>query len=170
MIDQMNRILLFLLLFSACLTACKKSTTAEEKIRAQLAIDNNIITNYLSAHSLTAKVVDSAGVSTGIYYIINEQGTGDDLYTAATQVTVGYTATLLTTGKQVVSTDTFHPSYALGGTLRGWQFGIPNVKKGGTITLYVPSHYAYGPYPQPTLGLPANAILIFKITVYNITN
>ncbi len=67
-------------------------------------------------------------------------------------------------------TDNIHPAYVLGQTIRGWQLGIPNVKKGGTITLIIPSHYAYGPYPQPTLGLPANAILVFKITVFNIAN
>jgi FKBP-type peptidyl-prolyl cis-trans isomerase FkpA len=54
----------------------------------------------------------------------------------------------------------------------GWQYGIAKsgVKKEGTVTLYVPSHYAYGPFAQPSYGLPANAILIFRIKLYNITN
>jgi FKBP-type peptidyl-prolyl cis-trans isomerase FkpA len=54
--------------------------------------------------------------------------------------------------------------------MRGWQLGIPEIKNGGTVTLYLPSRYAYGPYPQPDLGLPANAVLVFQITLYNVTN
>ncbi|ASU35939.1 hypothetical protein MuYL_4054 [Mucilaginibacter xinganensis] len=142
------------------------------QIRAQLAIDDKLIADYLQTNGLSSKatVIDSAGVSTGIRYIIDTLGSGNDLYTSSTQITVGYNAILLTTGKVVVSTDQFHPSYILGQTIRGWQFGVPKVKKGGTITLYLPSHYAYGPFAQPTLGLPANALLIFKIKVYDITN
>jgi FKBP-type peptidyl-prolyl cis-trans isomerase FkpA len=92
------------------------------------------------------------------------------LYTNSTKVTVGYTGTVLTTGFEFINVNTFHPSFVLGSVIRGWQLGIPKVKKGGTITLYIPSHYAYGPFPQPNLNLPANAVLIFNIKVYNITN
>ena len=169
----MNRILLFLLLGVACLAGCKKDQSAQEKINAQLAVDHKIIVNYLTENKLIdqAKQVDSAGVETGIYYIANDPGSGTDLFTSATTITVGYQATLMSTGATIAKTDTVYPSYVLGQTLRGWQLGIPkHVQKGGTITLYLPSHYAYGPFAQPTLGLPANAILIFKITVYNITN
>jgi FKBP-type peptidyl-prolyl cis-trans isomerase FkpA len=166
----MNRILLFLLLLAACVTGCKKSNNVVDEIKAQQAVDDNIIKAYLSKNNITALGVDSAGVATGIYYKIDTPGTGNDLYTNSTSITVGYKATLMTTGQVIVSTDTIHPSYVLGQTIRGWQLGIPEVKKGGTITLYLPSHYAYGPYAQPILGLPANAILIFDITVYNITN
>ena len=168
--DRMNRILLFFLLLCACFAGCKKTNDVAAQIRAQQAVDDKIITAYLKTNNVTAQVVDSAGVSTGIYYVIDTLGTGLDLYTSSTQITVGYKATLLTTGNVFVSTDEFHPSYILGQTIRGWQLGVPKVKKGGTITLYVPSHYAYGPYAQPTLGLPANAILIFNIKVYNIIN
>ena len=169
--DRMNRILLFFLLLVACIAGCAKTNDVPAQIRAQLAIDDKIIAAYLQSNNITnATVIDSADVSTGIRYVIDTPGTGNDLYTNSTLITVGYKATLLTTGKEVVSTDNFHPSYTLGQTIRGWQLGIPKVKKGGTITLYIPSHYAYGPFAQPVLGLPANAILIFNITVYNITN
>lgn len=168
----MNRILLFLLLLSACFAGCKKSNDVKAQIKAQLVVDNKIITDYLSKNNITAKQVDSAGVPIGVYYVVDTLGTEDVVLTSSTKITVGYKGTLLTTGSQFVSTDSFHPSYILGQTIRGWQFGIPasKVKNGGVIRLFLPSHYAYGPFAQPTLGLPANAVLIFNIKFYNITN
>lgn len=168
----MNRLLLVLLLLSACFAGCKNTNDAPAQIRAQLAVDTKIITAYLASNNINATVVDSSGVSTGIYYVVDTAGTGKDVYTSSTQIVVGYSAKLLTTGAEITSTDAFHPSYVLGATIRGWQLGIPasKVQEGGTVRLFVPSHYAYGPYAQPELGLPANAILIFTIRIYDIIN
>ncbi len=162
----MNRILLILLLFSAGIGACKKSNDVVAQIKAQAVIDNKIIDNYLSAKGLTALRVDT----TDVRYIIDTPGTGNTLFTSSTQITVGYTGRLLTTGAVFAQTNNFHPTYVLGQVIRGWQLGIPKIKNGGTITLFVPSRYAYGPYPQKDVGLPANAVLIFDIKLYNVTN
>ena len=62
--------------------------------------------------------------------------------------------------------------------IRGWQLGIPQVKKGGIVRLLLPSRYAYGPFAQPQLGkdygltngLPASAVLDFEIQLYDIVN
>ncbi|MCO5950049.1 FKBP-type peptidyl-prolyl cis-trans isomerase [Mucilaginibacter flavidus] len=168
----MNRILLFLLLLCACFAGCKNTNDVPAQIRAQQAVDAKIITAYLQKNSITAKQVDSAGVGLGIYYVVDTLGGGNDVLTNSTRITVGYTGTNLQTGTTFITTDQFHPSYVLGSTIMGWQYGIAKsgVKKGGTVTLYVPSHYAYGPFAQPSYGLPANAILIFRIKLYNITN
>jgi len=162
----MNRIALFLLLFFGCFSACKKSTDVVAQVEAQAAVDNKLIDNYLSSNGLTALRVDT----TDVRYIIDTPGTGNALFTSSTQVTVGYTGKLLSTGTVFANTDNFHPTYILGEVIRGWQLGIPKLSTGGTITLFVPSRYAYGPYPQPDVGLPANSVLIFNITLYNITN
>ncbi|TWJ01490.1 FKBP-type peptidyl-prolyl cis-trans isomerase FkpA [Mucilaginibacter frigoritolerans] len=178
----MNRILLILLLFAAGLSGCSKSTTGADQVAAQLAIDTKIITNYLQANNITAKEVDSANVVTGIYYTIDTVGTGvTPLYTNSTQVTIGYTGYLLNTNGTVAATPfvqtktattDFHPSYVLGAVIEGWALGFEQAKVpiGSTFTLYIPSKYAYGPYAQPQVGLPANAVLIFHIKVYNVTN
>ena len=164
--NQMNRILLILLFCFACLSGCKKSDDVVAQVRAQAVTDDKIITDYLSSKGLTASTVDT----TGVRYIIDTLGTGTDLFTNSTQITVGYTGTLLTTGAVFAETNNFHPTYVLGQVIRGWQLGIPKINKGGTITLFLPSRYAYGPYAQPQVNLPANAVLIFKINLYNITN
>lgn len=171
---RMKRILLFFLLLGGCLSACKKSVNVKAQIAAQLTKDKQLISTYLKNNNISANVVDSAGIATGVYYTVDTLGTGSNLFTNSTQITVGYTAWWLkpdeTLSPAIVSTSQFHPSFVLGGVIRGWQLGIPQINGGGVITLYVPSHYAYGPYPQPNLGLPANAVLVFHITLYNISN
>jgi|SRR6185312_8147444 len=162
----MKRIFLLLLLVAGCISACKKSNEVVTQVRAQAAVDNKLIDSYLSANGLAALRVDT----TDVRYIIDTPGSGTTPITNSTQITVGYDGKLLTTGKVFTQTDNFHPTYVLGQTIRGWQLGIPKIKKNGTITLFVPSRYAYGPYAQPDVGLPANAVLIFDIKVYNITN
>jgi FKBP-type peptidyl-prolyl cis-trans isomerase FkpA len=83
---------------------------------------------------------------------------------------VGDTGRLLTTGAVFTKTNQFHPSYILGNVILGWQLGIPKIKNGGIVRLLIPSRYAYGPYPQAQIGLPANAVLDFDIELYNVTN
>jgi FKBP-type peptidyl-prolyl cis-trans isomerase FkpA len=173
---KVNRLLLTVLLFAAGLSSCTKTVDVQAQINAQLVKDNQLITTYLKNNNITASVIDSAGVSTGIYYKIDTAGTGTGLFTSSTQVTVGWVAWQIkpdaTLSTVIQQTDTFHPSFILGETIRGWQFGLEDTKMsvGGIITLYVPSHYAYGPFAQASLGLPANAVLVFHITLYNITN
>jgi len=168
----MNRILLVLLLFSACLSACTKSDDVAAQVKAQAVIDDKIISTYLTAKGLPVNHVDT----TGVCYTIDTLGTGTALFTSSTQVTVSYSGTLLkpdgTLGVVFANTTNtdVHPSFVLGQVIKGWQLGIPEIKTGGVVTLYIPSRYAYGPYPQATIGLPANAVLIFHITLYNITN
>ena len=171
---RMNRILLILLLFAACLSACTKSNDVAAQVNAQGIIDGKIISAYLKSQGLPEQHVDT----TGVCYIVNTPGTGDAIYTSATQVTLSYTGWLLQTnstlGKEfATSGPTFHPSFVLGGVIRGWQVGLSaetKIQPGGVITLYVPSRYAYGPYPQPDVGLPANAVLVFNISLNNVTN
>ena len=161
----MQRIVL-LLLFSIILLACNKNNDVVAQVKAQAIVDDNIIDQYLSKHNLSATKIDT----TGVRYIINTPGNINSLYTSSTSITVGYSGVLLSTGQTFVQTGDIHPSFILGQVIRGWQLGIPKVTQGGTITLFVPSRQAYGPYAQSDYNLPANAVLIFTITVYKVTN
>ncbi len=167
----MHRVLLLvLLLFTAGLSACTKSDDVKAQVKAQAETDAKIISKYLKDNGLPEQHVDT----TGVCYIVDSAGTGNNLYSNSTQVTVGYTGWLLTTnstlGGVFSQTDNFHPSFTLGQVIRGWQVGIPKIKQGGAVTLYLPSRYAYGPYAQPGIGLPANACTVFHIILYNVTN
>ena len=171
----MSRALLILLFCCCVITACKKSDVGSVAEKAQAVIDDKIISDYIAAHpGLNAKRIDT----TGVYYVVLQPGDGNALFTNSTQVTVGYTGKLLTTGQLFAKTDDIHPSFVISTMIRGWQLGIPQVKKGGIVRLLLPSRYAYGPFAQPQLGkdygltngLPASAVLDFEIQLYDIVN
>ncbi len=175
--NVMNKAALIILLLYTCLTACiKSSDTGLAAYKAQAAIDDKIITDYLNANpGLNAKkVIDTAGV----YYLVKQPGSGNALFTNSTLVTVGDTGRILKTGQLFTQTNDFHPSFVLSQVIQGWQLGIPEIKKGGIVRLLIPSRYAYGPNAQPQLGvsfglkdgLPPNAVLDFDIQLYDITN
>jgi len=153
------------------MTGCGKTQSGLAQYRAQAAIDDKIVANYIAQNNLTG-VATRVSDTCGVYYMVIDSGQGTNLFTLSTQVTVSYVGKLLSTGRVFGRTDssTFTPSYILGQTILGWQLGIPKIEKGGEVRLLVPSRYAYGPYPQSQLGLPANAILDFDIKLYNITN
>jgi len=167
----MNRILLVLLLFSALIYGCGKSATDPlVQYNAQKVIDDKIVSDYIASNNL--KAVAKQADTSGVWYIINpgEEGTGNVLYTNSTQVTIGYTGSVLTTGYVFAKTGSFHPAYPISSMIRGLQLGIPHIKIGGKIRLLIPSRYAYGPYPQDSLQIPKNGVLDFKIQLYNVAN
>jgi FKBP-type peptidyl-prolyl cis-trans isomerase FkpA len=171
----MNRVAITILVLFFCFTACKKSDVGATAEKAQAAIDDKIISDYLAANpGLAAKKIDT----TGVYYIVKEPGDVNTIFTTSTRITVGYTGRLLTTGEKFTESGQFNPTFALGQVIRGWRLGIPQIKKGGSVRLLLPSRYAYGPYPQPQLGvafgfkdgLPGNAVLDFDINLYDAVN
>ena len=160
-----------------CFSGCGKVNTLSEQATVQLGIDSNLIRNYVKSHNLKAlPIIDqTTRLSTGEYYVIDTPGTGSALFTNATLITVSYSAKVMGGAKNFVNTDSlakpiFHPSFTLGSVIKGWQLGLPKSLKGGTIRLFVPSGYAYGPYAQTNYMLDPNSILDFTIKLYDITN
>ena len=167
-IKGMTRGLLIILLVIACLTSCKKGFDSVAEARAQAVVDDKEVQDYIAAKGLgaLAKRIDT----TGVFYIVINPGEGKNLFTNSTRVTVDYTGRILTSGKEFTMSNNFHPSFSLGEVIRGWQLGIPQIEKGGTVRLFIPSRYAYGPYDQPTIGLPKNSVLDFDIQLLDVTN
>jgi FKBP-type peptidyl-prolyl cis-trans isomerase FkpA len=177
---KMYRLLLTVLVAVGFLSACSKANSSADIVAAQLVKDDQLISKYLTANNIKASVIDSAGVSTGIYYTVDSAGVANTLYTNSTTVTVSYTGWLMQTdgtrGPSIGTSEIpgqstqFNPAFVLGSVIRGWQLGIPEVGIGGAVTLFLPSKYGYGPFDQPNIGVPANSVLIFHIIVYNVTN
>jgi FKBP-type peptidyl-prolyl cis-trans isomerase FkpA len=164
----MNRILLIILLFSVCLVSCKKGYDAVEEVKTQAAKDDKIVQDYIVDKGLTGKAIKID--TTGVYYIVMAPGSGNALFTNSTRVTIDYTSRILTTGVVFAESNNFHPFYTLGEVIRAWQLGIPQIKKGGKVRILAPSRYAYGPFDQPDIGLPANSIVDFEIELLDVTN
>lgn len=86
---------------------------------------------------------------------------------AGDTVTVDYTGAIASTGVIFQSTkDSGSPvSLSLNSVIEGWKLGIPGMKVGGTRQLLIPASEAYGANPPSGSGIPANAALVFDITL-----
>jgi FKBP-type peptidyl-prolyl cis-trans isomerase FkpA len=81
-------------------------------------------------------------------------------------VTVNYKGTL-TNGTVFDSTKTNNPaSFTLISLIEGWKQGIPLIKKGGKIRLFLPPTLGYG--ASAVGGIPGNSILIFDIELLSV--
>lgn len=88
--------------------------------------------------------------------------------TAASTITATYTGALAADGTIFESSeDTGQPiTTQLSGVIPGWTAGVPGMKVGGQRRLIIPAQYAYG--PQASAKIPANADLVFDITLLSI--
>ncbi|RYY30407.1 MAG: peptidylprolyl isomerase [Sphingobacteriaceae bacterium] len=161
--------LLFVAALLLVFSACEKANSDLERYRAQIGADSVRIRNYLIANNIPIKKVSD---TIGVYYQILDSGRVASAYTSSTLITVGYTAKVIPDTASVSKTNAFNPSYTLGNVIRGWQVGIPLIKKYGRIRLFVPSRYAYGKYEQTgnLKIIPANSCLDFDINLYNVSN
>jgi FKBP-type peptidyl-prolyl cis-trans isomerase len=93
-------------------------------------------------------------------------GTGDEAKAGQTLV-VDYTGAVAATGKIFQSSlDTGQPAtLSLDQVIEGWKEGIPGMKVGGVRRLVIPAAKAYGETPPDGSGIPANADLVFDITL-----
>ena len=53
--------------------------------------------------------------------------------------------------------------FMLNGVIPGWTDGIPLIKQGGRIHLYIPPSLGYG--NRAVESIPANSILLFDVTL-----
>jgi FKBP-type peptidyl-prolyl cis-trans isomerase FkpA len=126
----------FLLMLSSCKKDDDNCPYGEPN---QVAPANEVtaLEVYLAASSITATRHPS-----GLFYNIITPGTGG---------TPGQTSPV---------------GFTLGGLIAGWRIGIPLIKTGGSVRLYIPPSLAYG--NQAVGNIPANSILIFDIELTNI--
>lgn len=96
-------------------------------------------------------------------------GTGATVKAGDT-VTVDYTGAVASTGEIFQSSlDSGQPvTFSLSQVIQGWTEGIPGMKVGGTRRLLIPASLAYGANPPSGSGIPANADLVFDVTLHSI--
>lgn len=131
------------------LSGCKKEDSQET------------IEQYLTRSNLMSTVTKDPR---GFYYQIMTPGTGATP-TLSSKVTVFYKGSL-TNGNIFDQTSANPVTFGLNQLILGWQYGIPLVKAGGRIMLYLPPSLGYG--SQSMGQIPANSALIFDITLQGV--
>jgi len=118
--------------------------------------------------------LDSAGITAkkdwrGFYYSILSAGTGDSAKPCS-QITVSYKG-WLTNGK-IFDQQSNAVFTSLGSLIDGWREGMPLIRKGGRILLYIPPSLGYGPKNLTDNAgntvVPPNSIIIFDINLVNV--
>lgn len=99
-----------------------------------------------------------------------EPGTGKEITSVDDTVTADYTGAVAKDGTVFQSSlDTGQPfTTQLNGVIEGWQKGMIGMKEGGKRRLIIPAAQAYGANPPSGSGIPANADLVFDITLHKV--
>lgn len=114
------------------------------------------IAAYLAANNLDAEKSPS-----GLYYIVNDEGTGERP-TPNSNVTVAYKG-YFTDKKVFDQSDADGISFNLQQVIGGWTEGITYFKEGGSGILLVPAALGYG--NSDNRGIPGGSVLIFEVTL-----
>ncbi len=92
-----------------------------------------------------------------------EVGTGEEVRPGA-KITAHYTGALVKNGVIFQSSHDFGDAitFGLDQVIKGWTYGVPGMKVGGTRRLVIPAEQAYGA-ASPAKNIPANSDLVFDI-------
>lgn len=136
-------------------TSCNRKSQAE--------IDDEIITSYLSKHSLQANKTAS-----GLYYIITKS-TSDRLAKPGDVACMNYTGKFMDDSQFDSNSGTgttFKFLLGAGQVIRGWDEGVALMHKGETARLFLPSALAYGKSGNGLIG--PNAVLQFDVELVDL--
>lgn len=118
-------------------------------------LNDEQIEAYLNEHEIT----DVSRSESGLYYQIEELGTGENPSETA-DVTVVYKGYFLD-GEVFDESSPNGVFFNLSQVIPGWTEGIQYFKQGGKGKLFVPSHLGYGLYDFN--GIPGGSVLIFEV-------
>jgi FKBP-type peptidyl-prolyl cis-trans isomerase FkpA len=142
------------------LYACKKTETEQTGCvtnygNPSVAEVTNL-RNYIISNGITADEDTK-----GFFYHITFAGLGSGTLAVTDSVTIKYKGAL-TSGTIFDSTATgVTAKYLLSDLITGWRVGLPLIKKGGIIDLYLPPSHGYG--CEGYGPVPANANTMFHI-------
>ena len=163
----MGKIVVCALIGSFLFTSCLKKdsgcgygdpgtvATTDEKLQLKAYLDSAHIQATLSPN--------------GFYYAIAQMGEGNAA-AQCSQITVSYKGWLTTGSSFEPQTTTVFT--ALGSLIDGWREGIPLIRKGGSIKLYIPPSLGYGSKGitdnSGNIVVPPNSIIIFDISLIDV--
>ncbi len=151
-------LLVLLIFLSGCRDDCSEPNISVDE--TQLAEDIAAIDAYLAQQEdLEGEIQEHPS---GIRYIIKRSGDGDRP-NSCDRVSVTYEGRLISNGN-VIDVRTSPTFLDLDNVIPGWRIGIPLIKEGGRISLYIPSVLAYG--STGNVGVPADANLYFEVLLF----
>jgi FKBP-type peptidyl-prolyl cis-trans isomerase FkpA len=115
---------------------------------------------YITANGITA-----TQDSRGFFYTIVNAGSGPAPLLSST-VIVKYIGKLENGTEFDRNQNVNGETFSLGRLIPGWQYGIPLIRKGGSIKLYLPPTLGYGCNAQA--NIPAGSNLIFTIDLVDV--
>lgn len=156
--------IVFALLFISAFTGCMKGNVNETTctynecdVKAPAA-EIEQVQAYLTANGINANQHCS-----GMFYVIDSAGTGV-APTVCNTVVVMYEGKLTDGTTFDKSTDPI--SFPLTNVIVGFRNGLPLIKTGGRIRLFIPPSLGYGSTPRSSI--PANSILIFDVSLQQV--
>ncbi len=148
------------ILFASCLKSADNKCTFTESTVVAPAAEVTALQSWVASNNPAAVQHPS-----GFFYEITNPGTGTTAPGICSEIYITYTGTLTTGAK--FDENLTGTSFALGQLILGWQKGIPLIKKGGSIKLYLPPSLGYGATAiRDNAGvtvIPANSYLVFNI-------
>lgn len=155
-------------LMSLCMTSCFNDLSSDEvyDFYGQYQEDSLIIDDYLKENDIDAYDVNGTGVYISIYH--NEEvGYGEcptvdtDDSTTIQYVTTSY-AGYFSDGEVFSQTgDSTTYEFTLANVILGWQIALPEMSKGDSALILIPSFWAYGMSGYNII--PANSVLIYDM-------
>ena len=156
----MGGVILFVVLNSCSKTVepatCNSDYNDCAATAPQYEIDS--VAKYLSDHG----ILDTMRHCSGLFYKIDTLGTGKTP-NICSKITIKYKGYLK---DSTVFDQSNNLTYLLGQFILGFKNGIPLIKEGGSIHLYVPPSLAYG--SQALDRIPSNSMLIFDVTLISV--
>ena len=167
---MLKKILAGFLLITFVVAGCTKSSNKCGYVNSTVIaplVETDSLQTLLAMDSITASVN-----AAGFYYKIDSVGSGTAISNLCTSVSVNYKGMLF-------NGPTFDSTYVnqlfsvqLGTVVTGWQLGLPLIRKGGVITLYIPPSLGFGITPivdnNNNVIIPASSYLIFKIHLVDV--
>lgn len=155
-----------LLFLSSCLKKQdNKCNYTDSSIVAPQA-EQDALLDSLTNHGIQATLDPS-----GFYYTITDPGSGAFVSNLCTVIAIYYKGGFFN-GQSFDSSLVQPAVFQLRQLIAGWKKGIPLLKKGGKITLYIPPSLGYGAEEKKdrdgNVVIPANSYLIFEVTLVDL--
>lgn len=165
----MLKTLFFVLCVTTVAVSCLKSgeRTCAYPQRTIIApqSEQDSIKAYLDSNDIQAEHHPA-----GFYYKIINPGTGVDTMLLCSEILIDYQGQFKNGQEFDKGTDVY---FVLGALIEGWKKGLPLIKKGGEITLYIPPSLGYGSQDylnsENVVVIPKNSMLIFNIKLKDYT-